>query len=280
MASGDIQMRRIRSTAWFATAFIALSCVAANAQSQAPRPAQATPGGGQPAQSAPAPAKPYKAITVSVPAPPNDPSFEAFRKQLGEVAEKKDRAGLAKLVVAKDFFWETDSGDKADKKKSPIDNLAAAIGGFAGKDAGGWDMLMAAAAEPTMEPFGDKKSVMCSPASPQFDEQAFEAVTKDAGTDLDEWAFPAANGVDVRAAAQPNAAVVEKLGMNLVRTLPDEPTTSGAAGDAPLFIRVVTPSGKTGFVPADAVASLVSDQLCYVKDAGGWKITGFVGGDQ
>ena len=143
-------------------------------------------------------------------------------------------------------------------------------------------MLASAAAEPTMEPFGDKKNVMCSPASPQFDEQAFEAVAKDTGTDSDEWAFPTANGIDVRGAGQPNAPVIEKLGMNLVRVLPDEPSTSGAAGtagDAPPFIRVVTPAGKTGFVPADAVASLVSDQLCYLKDATGWKITGFVGGN-
>ena len=228
---------------------------------------------------APAPAKPYKPIAVSVPAPAKDPSFEAFRKQLGDAADKKDRAALAKLVVAKDFFWETDDGDKADKKKSAVDNLAAAIGGFAGKDTSGWEALTAAAGEPTIEPFGDKKDVMCAPAGPQFDEQAFEAVTKDTGTDLDEWAFPTANGIEVRSAGQANAPVIEKLGMNLVRVLPDEPTTSGAAADAPPFVRVVTPAGKTGFVPVDAVASLVSDQLCYIKDASGWKIIGFVSGD-
>jgi len=245
---------------------------------------QAAPGQpqGQPQaqqQQAPAPAKPYKAIAVSIPPAANDPSFEAFRKQLGDVAQKKDRAGLARLVVASGFFWEGESGDKADKKKSAIDNLGVAIGGFTGPDAGAWETLMAAATEPTMEPYGDKKNVMCSPASPQFDEQAFEAVAKDTGTDIDEWAFPTQNGIDVRASAQPNAPVVEKLGMNLVRVLPDAPSTSGAATDAPPFLRVVTPSGKTGFVPADAVAALISDQLCYVKDAAGWKITGFIGGD-
>lgn len=261
----------------------------------APGPGQMAPGPGapqrpqatpqqppqqqQPQSQAPAPAKPYKTIAVSIPAPPNDPSFAAFRKQLGDIAQKKDRAGLAKLVVSQNFFWESESGDKADKKKSAIDNLGAALGGFTGADAGAWETLMSAAAEPTMEPFGDKKSVMCSPASPQFDEQAFEAVTKDTNTDLDEWAFPTANGIDVRGAGQATAPVIEKLGMNSVRVLPDEPSTSGAAGDAPPFIRVVTPSGKTGFVPADAVASLVSDQLCYLKDASGWKITGFVGGN-
>lgn len=245
----------------------------------APHPAPAQQPAAQPQAQAPAPAKPYKPIAVSVAGPAKDPSFEAFRKQLGDAADKKDRAALAKLVVAKDFFVESDDGDKADKKKSSIDNLAAAIGGFAGKDAEGWEALSAAAAEPTLEPYGDKKNVMCAPAGPQFDEQAFEAVTKDTGTDLDEWAFPTANGIEVRGAGQANAPVIDKLGMNLVRVLPDEPATSGAAGDAPPFVRVVTPAGKTGFVPADSIASLVSDQLCYIKDAGGWKITGYVGGN-
>jgi hypothetical protein len=293
-------MRRLPTPALFATAFIALACAPANAQQprpgqMAPGPGQMAPGPGQMApqrpqaapqqpqqqpqtqSQAPAPAKPYKPIAVSLPAPSNDPGFAAFRKQLGDIAQKKDRAALARLVVAKDFFWEGESGDKADKKKSTIDNLGAALGGFTGPEAGAWDTLASAASEPTMEPFGDKKDVMCSPASPQFDEQAFEAVTKDTGTDLDEWAFPTAAGIDVRGTGQPNAPVIEKLGMNLVRVLPDQPSTSGAPSDAPPFIRVVTPSGKTGFVPADAVASLVSDQLCYLKDAGGWKITGFVG---
>ena len=40
-------------------------------------------------------------------------------------------------------------------------------------------------------------------------------------------------------------------------------------------LRVVTPAGKTGFVAIDAIAPIGFDQLCYVKDASGWKITGF-----
>ena len=68
----------------------------------------------------------------------NDAGFEAFRKQLGEAAQKKDRAALAKLVVAQGFFWEAENGDKADKKKSGADNLAAALG-LANKDSDGWE---------------------------------------------------------------------------------------------------------------------------------------------
>ena len=42
--------------------------------------------------------------------------------------------------------------------------------------------------------------------------------------------------------------------------------------------RVVTPAGKIGFVSVDSVAPIGNDQICYVKDAGGWKIGGYVGG--
>jgi hypothetical protein len=45
-------------------------------------------------------------------------------------------------------------------------------------------------------------------------------------------------------------------------------------------MKIVTPSGKTGFIPIDALAPLGNEQLCYAKDASGWKITGFIGGDQ
>ena len=64
--------------------------------------------------------------------------------------------------------------------------------------------------------------------------------------------------------------------MNLVRVLPD----SGVPNDPnpPAFLHVATPSGKSGFVAMDAIAPLGGDQMCYSKDAGGWKITGFLGG--
>ncbi len=52
-----------------------------------------------------APVKPYKPVAVSPPGPYSDPSFAAFRKQLGEVVQHKDRAALAKMVVAQGFFW-------------------------------------------------------------------------------------------------------------------------------------------------------------------------------
>jgi hypothetical protein len=70
--------------------------------------------------------------------------------------------------------------------------------------------------------------------------------------------------------------VVEKLGLHFVRVMQD--TTPGNQ-DSPM-LRIVTPSGKTGFVPAEALNPLGNDQLCYSKEGAGWKISGFIGGDQ
>jgi hypothetical protein len=264
----------------------------AAAQTQPPRPGQPPPAAPQRPQTAPqggppagqaqtpavAPIKPYKPLAVTLPGPVNDPSFEAFRKQLGDIATRKDRAALAKLIVTQGFFVEGADGNKLDKKKSAIDNLAAALGGFAGRDASGWEALSAAAADPTLEPLPDRKGVSCGPAGPTMDEQAFEALTKETGTEAGDWGFPVAPNLEVRSAAQPTAPVIEKLGMNLVRVLPDSPPQANAQ-QAPTFARVVTPAGKTGFVAIDGISPIGFDQLCYVKDASGWKITGYESAD-
>src|ERR1700752_2661843 len=56
----------------------------------------------------PAPIKPYQPVAVTPPPAMNDPSFTAFRNQLGAAARHKDRAALAKRIVAQNFFWIQD----------------------------------------------------------------------------------------------------------------------------------------------------------------------------
>jgi len=229
-------------------------------------------------QAAPqaAPVKPYKAVALKLPVPMNDPSFEAFRKQLGEAAQKKDRAALAKLVVAQGFFWEGENGDKADKKKSSADNLAAALG-LGNKDSDGWEILSGYSVDPTAMPYTDKQGVVCAPADPAFEEKDLEDLAKATQTDPGDWGFPTADGVEVRAAPQPNAPVSEKLGLHFVRVMPDQ--AAPAQNQAPM-LKIATPSGKIGYVSGESVAPLGNDQLCYIKDGAGWKITGFIGGEQ
>jgi hypothetical protein len=274
-----------------ATLLLAAAAAPGLAQSQLPRPGQLPPPGGaqppqqqpqqrpqqaqpqQPPQQQQGANKPYKAVAVTAPKPMDDPSFEAFRKQLGAIAEKKDRAALAALV-SRNFFWMGEKGDKADKKKSGIDNLAKAIG-LDGKDAEGWETLVGFAADPTAAPYPEKKDTVCAPAQPDFDDNDFGALLKATGTEDADWGYPEQAGIEMRATAQPNSPVVEKLGAHFVRVVDDE-----AAGNQQVpMLKVVAPSGKTGYVPADAISPLGNDELCYVKEGGAWKIAGFSGGE-
>jgi hypothetical protein len=222
----------------------------------------------------PAPIKPYQAVAVTPPAPLNDPDFVAFRKQLADASAHKDRAALAKLVVAQNFFWVQDK-DLADPLKPGIDNLAKAIN-LGAQDGSGWEIVMGDANEPSAAELPQQKGVFCAPADPVIDPAAFEALGKATATDPSEWGYPIKDGAEVHAGAAPNTPVVEKLGLNLVRVLPD--TAPPSDPNAQLFLHIATPSGKAGFVDAQFISPLGGDQMCYVKDAGGWKIAGYLGG--
>jgi len=220
----------------------------------------------------PAPPKPYKQVAVSLSAPINDPSFEAFRKQLADIAERKDRKALASLIVSEGFFWEQSSGDGADEKKSGIDNFAAAVG-LDAPDESGWDFLADYAAEPTASPVGDRQHMVCAPAHPTFNEDEFIEVVKATETNPIEWGYPIRDGIEARETAKPDSKLVEKLGMHLVRVVFDDVAPESAE---PL-LRIVTPSGKLAFIPAETLSPLGIDQLCYIKQNGDWKIVGYVG---
>ena len=224
-----------------------------------------------------APVKPYTAVPVALPGPVNDPAFAALRKQLGEAAQHKDRAALGKLMVAQGFFWMMEPGkDAADKRKSAIDNLAKALD-LDAKDGAGWELLNEFANEATAAAIlPDRPGVLCAPAGPNIDPKAFQALIKATQTDPMDWAYPIHDGVDVRGAAKADAPAIDKLGMNLVRVLPD--SAGGDSDKAPPFLHVATPSGKTGFVAADDIGAPADTELCYAKDASGWKISGFLGG--
>jgi hypothetical protein len=177
--------------------------------------------------------------------------------------------------VSQGFFWEGETGDKASKRKTSFENFATAIG-LNEPDGTGWEIIAGAAADPTLEKMEERKGVMCGPATPQIDDAAFENLIKTTATDAEEWGFPNAKGVEVRATAEPNAPVIETLGLHLVRVLSDE-TTSGSQSTTAL--RVVAPSGKVGYVPMASLLPVVFDQLCYLKGSDGWKIAGYSGGE-
>lgn len=269
---------------------VALATPFAIAQPRPGQPGQLSPGPAQPAQPPqrgpapgqppqPAPPKPYKEIAVKPPQTSTDPSFEAFLKQLADIAMKKDRAALARMVVPTNFFWIGEvngrEGDKANKRKSSMDNLAAAID-LDDKDGSGWLILAQAAKEQSLEPMAQKRGVFCSPAGAIYDENAAEQIVKETGTSEFDWASPAKPGIDVHASAQPNSPVIGSLGMYLIRVMPEVPPAGSQVPQSPL-VRVVMPNGKVGFVAYEFLSPIAFDQLCYMKDASGWKIAGYYG---
>jgi hypothetical protein len=225
----------------------------------------------------PAPIKPYSIVATTLPTTINDPMFDAFRGQLGEIAVRKDKAALARIVVAQGFFWRTEKGEKADKNKSGIDNLAAAVQ-LNAPDGQGWDTLASYAFDPTAAPIAPIRGVICSPADPVFNDKELETLIKTTQTDLEDWGYPLVTGIEVRSGRRPNDPVVEKLGLHFVRVLIEE-NAAQPSGSEPPTLKVVTPSGKTGYLPAFALAPLGNDQLCYRKEGTDWKIAGFIGGE-
>jgi hypothetical protein len=264
----EMRINRSGLTALTAAFVIAGTFATTSLLAQQPAP---QPGPGQ--QPAAAPPKPYKPVAIKLPVPVADPSFVAFRKQFGDVAQKKDRATLAKLV-AQSFFFVVGEKDAADKKKPGIDNLAKALS-LDGKDAAaGWATLGEYAKEPTAEADEEHKGVLCAPSDPTFDENAAEALAKETQTDPGEWGYPVKDGVEVHSAGKPGAPVTDKLGLYLVRVYPDESPAAAVEGSD--FIRIVLPSGKLGYVGGDQLLSLGNEQLCYAKDGNAWKIAGFI----
>jgi hypothetical protein len=260
-------MRRRVMTATLTVAALFLAALAASPgyAQQAQLPALTPPP--------PPPIRPYPVVAVTPPAPLTDPDFVNLRKQLADIAAKKDRAALAKLIWAH-IFWIQDK-DLADKQKSGVDNLAKAID-LDSKDGSGWDILTGFANEPTAAELAQQKGIFCAPADPNIDPKALDALGKATETDPSEWGYPSKEGLDVHAAADANSPVIEKLGMNLVHVLPD--STPPANANEAMLLHVATPSGKSGFIDAQALVPLGGDQMCYAKDASGWKIAGYFGG--
>jgi hypothetical protein len=224
------------------------------------------------AQTSP-PASPYKAVTIAPPAELNDPALAALRGQIAETTKKRDAAAMARLVVSTGFFWQRDNRDTANKRKSGFDNLSAALG-LSNKDSAGWDILAGYADDPTVSPSPARKGAYCAPAMPGYDAAAFDRLLKATQTDVSEWGYPVSANIEVHATAAANAPVVEKLGLYFVRVMPETQSTSAA------YQRIATPAGKIGYVSIDAIAPIGGDQICYVKDAAGWKIAGYVGGGE
>jgi hypothetical protein len=235
--------------------------------------AAASPAHAQKPSAAPAQGTPYKPLAITLPGDMTDATFAALRYQLSEAVKKRDATAVSKLVTTAGFFWERDKGDAASKRRSGFENLSAALG-LNNKDSAGWDMLAGYAEDPSASPSPGHKGAYCAPADPGYDVAAFDKLLKATQTEGSDWSYPVSTGIEVRATAAASAPVIDKLGLHFIRVMPETKASSAA------FHRIVTPAGKIGFVSIDLIVPFGNDQICYVKDATGWKIGGYIGGGE
>jgi hypothetical protein len=230
--------------------------------------------GATPSMTKAAPARPYKAVAVTLPAPLSDPAFVAFRRELGEIAERKDKTALGAMIVPQGYFWDREPGTADDPGRPALDRLDAALGldGTGKTSAGGWATLHGYAQDPIATPTPGRKDTICAPANPLFNEPDLHDAIKITETDPPDWAYLLVPEVPLRARPQADAPKIETLPQVFVRMLPNGETDATSK-----MLRVVAPSGTTGYIPSDAVAPLGTDQICYVKTAEGWKIGGYIG---
>lgn len=259
------------------TAVAALALVLTVLLGVAPALAQA-PKASAPKPSALPAQAPYAPVAVTISGVPDDPNMAAFRNELTAVVKGRVFADLARLVVQRGFFWDRDFGGGFDPKKSGAENLAAAIGLEHGRGAG-WNRLAGLAAEAAGGKLGARPGIVCAPARPQFNEFDFDRLMQTTKSDAFAWTYPRAAGAELRAASRPNAPVIEKLGLHLVRVLGYEAKDDDPDATRTAWARVVAPSGKVGFVAPALLLSPYAERLCYAKDVTGrWRIAGYIGG--
>lgn len=220
--------------------------------------------------------KPYKPVPVTLPAAPVDPKFTTFRNELAEAARSRVYAKLAALVESKNFFWDRDFGNKFDRRKPAVDNLAHALR-LEHENGLGWTLLADFAADASAAPNDLRPGVVCTPAQPAFDGVDLDKLIDLTRTESVDWAYTRAPGIPVHAAPRANAHVVETLGVHFVRLLGFEGPDSDTPG-VTQWAKVATPSGRTGFVAPNSLLTPTAERLCYAKNATGeWRIIGYAG---
>jgi hypothetical protein len=230
------------------------------------------------AQPPPRPPKPYLTVAVTRPKAFNEPGFAAFRTALATAAKSRVYARLAVLVRRQDFFWDRDFGQRFDRRKPAVDNLATAIA-LEHDHGAGWDKLSEFAAEAAVAPLDSRPGVVCAPARPSYDGVAYAKLLDATYTSAMDWAYPRADGTPVHDAPHVAATIIGALGSEFVWLLgfagPDNEPDPGRK----LWARIAMPDGRTGFVAPRSLMALTTERLCYSRDpVEGWQIAGFIAG--
>jgi hypothetical protein len=208
-----------------------------------------------------------------------DAAFNKFRTEFINAITKKDAQALFALV-APGFVWTLNDSlltGNFDPGRDPQHNFRVVFGFRAtGKDADGdvengpfWDALAAFANDGTFYQAND--NVICGPAAVTIvDDDVFEQArakieTSDEGAD---WYFIVRSTPVIKAPDDKDAPIAT-AGLEAVPVLNTHPPSDSR----PTHFQVLLPSGRTGWISANAARPLQSDRLCYaLKAKGEWNI--------
>ena len=219
------------------------------------------------------PARAVQAGRITPPTPLSDAGFDAMRKQLGEAAKRKDRAALAKLVVAQGLLLgarEPRHRRQAQVRRRQSWRPRSASNN---KDSAGWDILAGYAEDPTAAPSAEHKGAFCAPADPAFNRKEFDELIKATQSER-------ANGaIRCRPASRCIARAGQCAGDRQARPH-FRARDAGEPRPPPPPMCASSRRRQGRLCSVDAIAPVGNDQLCYVKDGGAWKIGGYIGGGE
>ena len=228
----------------------------------------------------------YPRVKVEVtPAYTPDAAFERFRKDFNSAVAKKDATALFALV-APGFVWTQDYNLAVgfDPGRDPQHNFRVVFGFRAfGRDVDGevengpfWDALAIFANDATYYQLTEAGNVVCSPiAASIVDEQIFERARSRIETpdEAADWVFIVGSAAVIRT-PDDKGTPIATLGQEAVPVLNTHPPSdTGEPTAAPTHFEVLLPTGRTGWIAANAARPLQTDRLCYALTAKAeWKI--------
>jgi hypothetical protein len=229
-------------------------------------------------------AYPEVKVTVSAAYKP-DAAFEKMRAAFADAVAKSNVNALSALIAPM-FLW-TIGGQPADEMDlgRPAVNNFKVVFGFRvlGKDVDGgvddgpyWDTLAAFANDPGYYAATDSGNLVCGPITADVaDEDMFDQARQkiETGGDGTDWYFTLRD-TGVISAPNDKGTPVAKVGtiaMPVLSVFPAAP--EGQSAPEPTYVEVLLPSGKSGWIKANAVRPLFADHLCYARTASGdWRI--------
>jgi len=216
-----------------------------------------------------------------------DAAMAKMRMAFADAVGKKDMQALFALV-GPTFVWmaQGEISDQFDFGRDALHNFKVVFGfREPGKVADGpvadgpfWDALAVFAADDTFYEAGG--TLVCGPAGARItDEGGFEKVRQRIGADDSvEWYFTRADTTATTApgGGAPAGRISGQIAMPVLDVYP--PLPEGQAAPPVTHLRVLLPSGKSGWIPITAALPLATDRLCYAAGPdGAWKIVAFDG---